>query len=466
MILRLALRSLLAHPVRSAVLAAGFGLGVAVMATLLGVGEVILVQARSPSLRGGGDVLVAGAAGDIPLARYLLSNVLGRAPLVDRQRVASPSARTTLYLMRDGGRVVPVRAKGGIPSLEGALGDPETAGVAAWTDAPRDSAWVTPDAGALLRTMDHFHLVPDVPARAASWAEWLYFNGRAGDVRFYLTFMVGPKAPGGRRAGGVRLQLEDHGRRTSYAHGAEVDEAELMAAAPDLTIGACRVRLVGTRYEVALDLPSKEAGAPGVTGTFTLDAAAGRSMPPITIRGAGGWVSGYVVPVMSGTLGGTLALGGRRITLDGGTGYHDHNWGFWEGVTWQWGQVQQDDLSIVYGRVRPPADAADPARVPAFLAVLGPDGPLGYASDVRIDETDDPAAGRPTHIALVGRGPSLELALDLQVDDAVVTPMTAGAFGGGMDFLQMHTRYRVSGHAGRRTIDINAPGSSETFRGR
>ena len=42
MIGRLALRSLTAHPVRSAVLAAGFGVGVAVMAILLGVADVVL----------------------------------------------------------------------------------------------------------------------------------------------------------------------------------------------------------------------------------------------------------------------------------------------------------------------------------------------------------------------------------------------------------------------------------------
>jgi hypothetical protein len=463
MILRLALRSLSAHPVRSAVLAGGFGLGVAVMATLLGVGEVILVQARSSALRGGGDVLIAGAAGDIPHARYLLANVLGRAPLAERQRAASPTARTTLYLVRDGGHVVPLRAKGGVPSLERGLGDPETAGVAAWTDTPGDAAWVAPDPSALLRTMDRFHPVPEVPARAASWAEWLYFNGRAGDARFYLTFMVGPKTDGGRRAAGVRLQLDDHGRRTAYARGAEVDEAVLLAGAPDLAIDGCRVRLVGTRYEVTLDLPSQQRGAPGAAGTILLDAAAGRSMPPFTIRGAAGWVSGYVVPVMSGALGGALIVEGRRIPLDGGRGYHDHNWGFWDGVTWQWGQVQHDDLSIVYGRVHPPADAADPARVPAFLAVLGPDGPLGYASDVQIDETDDHAAGHPARIVLQGRGPGLDLRLDLGIEDAVIT---RGAFGGSLDFLQMRARYRVSGHAGERSIEVDAPGSAETFRGR
>ena len=58
MIGRLALRSLTAHPVRSAVLAAGFGVGVAVMAILLGVASIVLEQAQSPALVGGGDVKI------------------------------------------------------------------------------------------------------------------------------------------------------------------------------------------------------------------------------------------------------------------------------------------------------------------------------------------------------------------------------------------------------------------------
>ena len=57
MIVTLALRSLLSRPVRSAVLAGGFGLGVSVMAALLGIGGVILEQARAPQLLGGGDVV-------------------------------------------------------------------------------------------------------------------------------------------------------------------------------------------------------------------------------------------------------------------------------------------------------------------------------------------------------------------------------------------------------------------------
>jgi len=472
MMFRLALRSLLAHPLRSAVLAGGFGLGVSVMATLLGVGEVILLQARAPALLGGGDVVVFGTTGRVGSARHVLASVLGTPPFAERVRAASPTTRAALYLVREG-RTVPIRGRGGVPSLERAMGDPETSGIAAWTDAPADAAWAAPDPGDVLRAMDRFHPIPDVPGRESSWAEWLYFNGRAGDTRFYLTFLVGGRRPGGRRAAGVRLQLDRAGRPSSYGEARDVDEAEVLASAPDLTVGGSRVRLEGLRYRLTVDLPGgpdaagRRRGRTGrVSGEIVVEASPGRSLPPLAIHGAGGWLSGYVVPVMAGTLAGWLVVDGERLPLDGGTAYHDHNWGFWEGVTWQWGQVHHRDLSVVYGRVRPPEDAADPERVPGFLAVLGPDGPLGYSADVAIEETGDPGADRPARILVRGRGPALDLTMELGVLGTVVTRMPEGAFGGGMDFHQLRVRYRVSGRAGGRELSFEAPGSAETFRGR
>ena len=472
MILRLALRSLLARPARSAVLACGFGLGVAVMASLLGIGQVMLEQARAPALRGGGDAVLAGATGQVTSARHVLSSVLQRPPFSARIAAVSPTQRAAVYLMRNG-RAVPIRAKGGVPSLERALGDPETSSVTAWTDTSADAGWVSPDPGAVLRSMDRFHPIPEVPARAASWAEWLYFNGRSGESRFYLTFLVGARRPNGRRTAGARLQLDHAGRRSSYSETAELDDARVLAEAPDLVIGTSRVRLEGLRYHLSIDLPEEGPSAPGrraggrrVRGELLLDAAPGRSLPPFTIRGSGGWVSGYVVPVMSGALGGALDAGGQRLSFAGGTGYHDHNWGFWERVTWQWGQVEHDGLSFVYGRVHPPADAADPERTPGFLAALGPQGPLGYSAEVSIEETVEPASGQPRRVLVKGRGPSLTLTMDWDVEQALVTRMPARAFGGGMDFFQMRGRCRVTGQAGGRPVDFVAPGSSETFRGR
>jgi hypothetical protein len=174
-------------------------------------------------------------------------------------------------------------------------------------------------------------------------------------------------------------------------------------------------------------------------------------------------VSGYAVPVMSGSLSGWIAVRGARIELSG-TGYHDHNWGFWDGVSWRWGQVQHEGYSYVYGRVYPPADAADPQRIPGFLVALGPDGPVGFSTHVSIEETDDPATDRPRRIHVKGAGAALDLDMDITVESAIVTP--GGALARGPDFLQLRAQYRVTGTAGGEPIDFTAAGAAETFRGR
>jgi hypothetical protein len=185
--------------------------------------------------------------------------------------------------------------------------------------------------------------------------------------------------------------------------------------------------------------------------------------------GAKGWRTGYVVPVMSGALAGSLSLvpAGRgapeTLSLDG-TGYHDHNWGFWKGVSWQWGQAQHDGVSVVYGRVFPPADAADRERLPGFVGVLGPDGPLGFATNVQIQETNAPD-GRPTAITVRALGSGVDLTLRFDVTSAVTTRMAQGPLANDVNFLQLQGRYTVSGRAAGRTLDFTTPGAAETFRG-
>jgi hypothetical protein len=168
---------------------------------------------------------------------------------------------------------------------------------------------------------------------------------------------------------------------------------------------------------------------------------------------------------MSGQLTGTLTVEGAPVVFEDGAGYHDHNWGFWKDVSWRWGQVQHGDLSLVYGRIRPPADAADPDRIPGFLAAIGPDGPVGYATNVSIQESNDPATGHPRTIVVTGRSASLDVVMELAVDNSLITKTGTGLFGGGLDFLQLRASYRVRGRAGGRSIDFTAAGSAETFRG-
>jgi hypothetical protein len=466
MTLRLGLRALATQPVRSAVLAAGFGFGIAVMAALLGVGEVILDQARSPALAGGGDVRVIGLGGSVGSARFVLSSVLAASPLAARVAAASPAKESVLYLVEDEGALA-VLARGGIPSLERAVGDPETAPVVAWVDGTADLGWAAPDPAEVLRAMDRFHPVPDAPEWAGSWAEWLYFNGRAGGARFYLTFLVGAPRPSGERPAGVRLQLERDGRLESFSDRGQVTDRELLDGAPDLAVGRNRVWLEGLRYRITLDLRARGTGR--LTGEVTLDATPGHALPPFTVRGARGWLTGYTVPVLSGRLGGALHVNGQELPLAGGEGYHDHNWGFWHGVTWQWGQVAHEDLSIVFGRIRPPEEAADPERLPGFLAVLGPDGALGFSTDVRIDERDDPRTSEPARIEVQAEGTAISLRLGLAIEHVIRTPLDRGQLGGSEDtgargFLQLRAGYHVEGRVGARSLRFDAPGSAETFR--
>src|SRR5262249_5773381 len=246
----------------------------------------------------------------------------------------------------------------------------------------------------------------------------------------------------------------------NFSASAQLTEADVKRA-PELAIGGNRVHLDGLQYVIDLDLRGERGRS--AQGRISIEASPGRLVPPIEIGGAHGWRTGYVVPVMSGNLDGTLDVATERVSFAGGAGYHDHNWGFWRGVSWQWGQAQQGDLSLMYGRVSPPPDAADPNRIPGFVGALGPDGPLGYATDVMIDEMND-ANGQPRTITVIGRSRLLDVRMHFQVGSVVMTRMTQGALSSGLSFLQMRGQYTVTGHAGERDINFVAQGSAETFR--
>ena len=182
-------------------------------------------------------MVIRARAAQIP-ASLLLSGTLQADALRTRIATAAPTQTADLYLSR-GGKRIRVAGRGGIPSLERALGDRETSGVDAWRDTDGGRArGRTASPAAALREIDRFHPIPDAPAWADSWAEWLYFNGRAADARFYLTFLVGPRdarRPARRRACACSSSAAAGPRTT--ARSALLTDAEV-ASAPDLTIGA------------------------------------------------------------------------------------------------------------------------------------------------------------------------------------------------------------------------------------
>ena len=81
-------------------------------------------------------------------------------------------------------------------------------------DTSADAAWTQAVARRpCCAQIDRFHPIPDAPAWADSWAEWLYFNGRVGRRALLPDVPRRPATrPTARRAAGVRLQLERGGR--------------------------------------------------------------------------------------------------------------------------------------------------------------------------------------------------------------------------------------------------------------
>ena len=193
MIVRLALRSLLSQPIRSAVLAGGFGLGVAVMAILLGVGDVVLDQAQSPALVGGGDVVVGGATGRCRQRDIRARRRLAAARWRRGSQVASPTrAGEPLSGRRarcDAGRRPRRDSESGARARRS-----RNERRRRWLDTPADRAWAHADAGGRASRASIASTRSPTSRRApTSWGEWLYFNGRAGRTRFYLTFLAGPR---------------------------------------------------------------------------------------------------------------------------------------------------------------------------------------------------------------------------------------------------------------------------------
>jgi hypothetical protein len=92
--------------------------------------------------------------------------------------------------------------------------------------------------------------------------------------------------------------------------------------------------------------------------------------------------------------------------------------------------------------------------------VLGPDGPLGFSTNVTIDDTST------TRIQVHASGRDLDLQLELAADETVRTPMTLTALAGGqtLNFFQLGGTFRVKGVVSGRQIEFTARGSAETFK--
>jgi hypothetical protein len=481
MIRTLAFRHLLVKKARSLFLLLGFAIGVGVMIVLLSVGEAMLEQSRDVSLVGGGELTVlpqgidveamrtGGLGGmffSIERARFLTRQALGGARHRDLIRTVAPAIEgKLLYLCPASGECRPtaVRAGGEIPSRAAALGAGLHVLEGRWVDSPDDSAYVAPTPQQLYDEMDRFHL-PRTPD--STWGEWHYFNLATGpDEWWYLTFLVGGEVSLTRRGdrwGGRMLvtHRRPDGRHDRYTTEVPAAQVTLDTTRADLTIGESWVRQQDGHYRL-------HVAASGTQGQARLDLVVRpkphRYFPPVELR-QDDFLSGYVVPALDATATGRACVAGRCVEVRDARAYHDHNWGVWRDVTWEWGAGQGERMSLLYGGVYGPRDAGSS---PFFLTLVDSLGVRRVLRFGRIDYVGGrvaeglPGARAPERFTLVGSWEGDTVRLSVEVDHALASEVSASTHR--RTFLQMRGRFQLDGKVLGEPLHDRGQGFFETY---
>jgi hypothetical protein len=472
LIVTLAFRHLLVRKLRSLFLLAGFSLGVGVMIVLLSVGQAMLEQSRDTSLVGGGEVTVlplgidveamrsGGLSGmffGIDRARFLARQVLGGPRNRHLVSVVSPAIEGKLLYLQHDGSSVAVRAGADVPSRARALGSGLEVTSGRWDDSRADSVYLAPTTQQLFDEIDRFHL-PLHPDPA--WGEWHYFNlVTAPDEWWYISYLIGGEVGRGRWGG----QLLVTHRRPDGSYQRFVEQASpqgiaLDTAHADLTLGRSGVRQRNGIYHLRGRAGS---GARSVAFDVDLVPTPHRYFPPVELGGAE-FISGYVVPGLVAKASGRICEASACRSFAGVPAYHDHNWGVWRDVTWEWGAAQGDRLSILYGGVYGPD-----RRSPFFLTVVDS---LGVKQVLRFDrihyEGERITAGAvrarsPTRFSLVAAREADSLRLEVRVEDALGTAM--GTSGFRRLFLQMRGRFVLRGKLLGQAVADSGMGFFETY---
>lgn len=485
MILRLVRRSLARRPGRSLLLLGGYALGVAVTVTLLSIGDALVEQSRDRRLIGGGDLVVIPRGLDletlktggvsslyfrITQAPFLYRQVLDGPRLEERIRAAAPWIEDELLYLRPGreGETEPVSAGGRIPSRSAALGARPELLSGEWSDVEADRRWMAPDDSTLYARLDRFHVPPPEASGDSTWAEWHYFNfrlpGEGGWL--YLTYMVVGDVPDGEWGGRLLATRVDPPREPrSYALEVPACSVEFSTERPDLTVGPGGVRLTGGgEYRLRARIPAEDGpgGSPLVLEA-RVRPAPGRYLPPVDAS-PGSFPSGYAVPILRGTASGRLCAGGDCRRFEGGLAYHDHNWGTWRGVTWEWGEAQAGAYSVVYGRVIGPGADGDP-RGFAFVT-----DSLGWLGAFEVEALRYPARApggdRPDSVRLLATRRDDTLRLRAAVRHLRSSRAGPGArdSAGERWFLQMEGPAVVGGRILGRSLEAAGAGFYETWR--
>ena len=493
----LARRNLTLRPWRSALLLGGFGLGVGVMIVLLAIGEALLTQARDERLVGGGDVTVLPEGIDVEVMKTGgvggMFFSIGNARFLDLQLLSNPrnapGVRTVapqivdklVYLRTLDGRERAVRATGELPSRSALAGAVPALAVGRWDDDDFDRRWRSPTPAELRADIDHFHLTPRSADNRDTWSEWHYFNVLSTDRKrwIYLAFIVSGAVPDGRWGGQVTLALNEEGKPARrFAATFPNDSISFSTWNADVRFGNAHVSVDTAGRYVARARVRGERGDAEAVVDLVVTPAPGAFFPGAALGGEG-LVSGYAVAGLRASATGTICVGGTCERFDGAQAYHDHNWGVWRGVTWEWGAARAGPYTFLYGRVQPPDSVS--SETPLFVYLVDSLGFRSLFRPRRIDYVDGRTirvAGRdvrvPSRAVFADARGEDTLRVELTIEDAVGTDTRepqaergetlAGRALRRPYFIQMKGMARISGRVGGVPVEGQGSGFFETYR--
>jgi hypothetical protein len=502
---QLALRNITYRPWRSILLFFGFGIGVAVMIVLLSIGEALMSQARDEKLVGGGSITVLPEGLDVEVMKTGgvggLFFSIDHASFLYRQLFASPRFAKEisavapqiegrlLYVRTRDGKEYPVHANGEIPSATRAVGAAPAIVDGRWEDDDGDRRWISPTMEELRHEIDHFHIPSDSVANRETWAEWHYFNvlSQGGKRWAFISFIVGGDVTGTKWGGQLGITLREQGGATRrFAATLDRSRVGFSTASANLVFGDSQVTVLPDGdYEVRAE--AREESGNGAVG-------AGRIRINLRVRPApyayfpgvsmssGGFVSGYTVPALRASATGTLCVDGSCEQLTDAQSYHDHNWGVWRGVTWEWGASRAGQYTFLYGRVYPPDSTASVPPLLVYLidslgfrAVLRPKV-ISY-EDGRVVRSGATTLHVPSRATLSDVRGDDTLRIDLEIEDAIATDtrprrtIKEGERGDPLAsekahpfFIQMKGTARISGRLDGAPLAGTGTGFFETYR--
>jgi hypothetical protein len=508
MITLLALRNITHRPWRSMLLFFGYGVGVAVMIVLLSVGEALLSQARNEKLVGGGaitvlpqgidvEVMKTGGIGglffSIDHSRFIYRQLLAAPRLASVVSAAAPQIEDRLvYMLVRPGDQFTVLARGEVPSRTVKVRAPLEIAAGKWVDDDGDRRWIAPTPVELRHEIDHFHIPPDSLANADSWAEWHYFNILSADQKrwAFISFIVAGDVRTEKWGGSITITLRDEGGRSrKFVASVRRQDVKFSTTEANLSLGGSSVNVAPNGDYMVRALAREQNGGGLLHVNLAVTPSPGAYFPGASLS-TGDFISGYTVPALRASATGTICVDASCERFQDAQSYHDHNWGVWQNVTWDWGASRAGSYTILYGTVLGPNQLGRNTPLLVYLV-----DSLGFRSvfrpkavtydDSRVIVVD----GRPVRVAsravLTDVRGADTLRVELSIEDAIGTDTRLQSAGGAEVgeskageksgdlpggtgerpyFIQMKGTARLSGRVGGAPIAGSGTGFFETYR--